>query len=462
MANEVELKAASRRLAEEVKKVIGDDSLSASEKGSKLDKMQEESERIGAELKNVDRAKLLMGGAEAAPEEQHEAPQARSLGEAVVTHDAYKQAMVAKGGRFSFMAEVGTKVQGATSLMGEGTSGTTTPAGLSGYFLSGTAGPAILPNFLPGIVEQRFFPLSIVDLFAGGTTDSPVISYLKENSWTNNAAATNEAATMPLSTDTIGRVQEQVGKVTNMHKLTDEMIADAAQYTSFLNNRLLLGVHRQEEVQVLAGGGYPGVNGLLARSSSFTNASPSASGGTDTSVAFPTAGTPGAGEQGATIASLAYGRSIKLATGTGAPDAGTIADGLFAAITDIRFNSFTEPDAFVVNPYDWQNIRLGKDKQGQYLGGSFFGADYGNPQNAGESLWGKKAVVTPAIPQGYILTGSFRENGQVFRRQGLTVEMSNSNGTDFEQGLISVRATSRLALAVYRPGAFQLAKLVTV
>lgn len=468
MATDVELKSAARRLGDEVKGVLADTDLTAAEKGERLDRMQAESERIGAELKNLERARALMSGVGAADEQKPEAEQAqvaRSLGEEVLTSKAYQNAVDAKraDSKFQFHHFIdGMKTQGASNMLGENATGTTPGAGIgSNYFLAGNAGPSILPNFLPGIVDQRFFPLTLADLFAQGATDSPVISYLKETAWSNNSAATGEGATMPYSTDSIARVQEQVGKVTNMLKITDEMLQDAAQYVSFLNNRLILGVQRQEEVQLAAGAGYPGVNGLLARTSGFTVAPGVAAGGVAISggLTFPASGTAGAGEIGATVATITYGRE------SGTPNtpatALQIADGLYGAITDIRFAGFCEPDAIVVNPFDWQTIRLGKDAQNQYLGGSFFGADYGNPQNAGESLWGKKVVISPVIPQGYILVGSFQENGQIFRSKGITVEMTNSNGTDFEQGLVSVRGTTRLALAIYRPQAFELVKLST-
>jgi hypothetical protein len=53
------------------------------------------------------------------------------------------------------------------------------------------------------------------------------------------------------------------------------------------------------------------------------------------------------------------------------------------AITDIRVTYFFEPDAMVLNPTDWTTIRLAKDANGQYLGGSFFGTNYGIGANSG-------------------------------------------------------------------------------
>ncbi|WP_223274048.1 hypothetical protein, partial [Nocardia cerradoensis] len=84
-----------------------------------------------------------------------------------------------------------------------------------------------------------------------------------------------------------------------------EILRDAPFLFNFLQSRLIEGIQRQEEVQLLAGGGYPGVNGLLTRSSGFTASSGTgATSATGTNIVFPTAGTPGAGATGATISSL--------------------------------------------------------------------------------------------------------------------------------------------------------------
>ena len=130
-------------------------------------------------------------------------------------------------------------------------------------------------------------------------------------------------------------------------------------------------------------------------------------------------------------------------------------EGIFNQITALRSSSFVEPDAVVIHPTDWQTIRLGKDTANQYYGGGPFTGAYGNsgPSNVSE-LWGLKTVVTTAIAQGTALVGGFQECGQVFRRQGITLEMTNSNVDDFVNNLITLRAEERLALAVYRPAGF--------
>ena len=101
---------------------------------------------------------------------------------------------------------------------------------------------------------------------------------------------------------------------------------------------------------------------------------------------------------------------------------------------------------------DFQTIRLGKDTAGQYFGGGPFTGAYGNsgPSNVA-NIWGLKTVVTTAIAQGTVLVGGFQESAQIFRRQGITLEMTNSNVDDFVNNLLTLRAEERLAVACYRP-----------
>jgi HK97 family phage major capsid protein len=109
-----------------------------------------------------------------------------------------------------------------------------------------------------------------------------------------------------------------------------------------------------------------------------------------------------------------------------------------------------------MNPLDWAVLRLQKDANKQYFAGGPFTGAYGQngPFNSVDTLWGKPVIQTPSIAQGTAAVGGFRECGQIFRRQGITVEMTNTNQDDFINNLITVRAYERLALAVYRPNGF--------
>ncbi len=409
MSAVIEAKSAIRRLAGKANEIVTDPARSADEKNVALDQLETEMKGHYSTLAVHQRALDLIGAGETAPEEKAAGPadlSTKSLGEQIVASDTYASAVNHKGSRFVAAMELGTKAPAAVITEG------TTPVG---GFLNGNAGAIATPTFLPGIVPMLFQQLLVAELFAQGTTDSPLISYVKETTWNDNSAAVAEGALKPLSDDAFGRTAEQVGKIANTMKMTDEMVQDVPQAVSFLNGRLVFGVQRQEEVQLISGTGYPGVTGLLSR----TGLSP----------------------------------AIVAATATTTPTQAL--DAIYQQVTYIRTHQFMEPDACLINPVDWQNIRLAKDKNNQYYAGGPFTGAYGNGGFSNvDSLWGLRMVQTTAAPLNAPIVGAFRQGGQIFRRQGITVEMTNSNEDDFRRNLIAVRAEERLALAIYRPGAF--------
>lgn len=339
------------------------------------------------------------------------------------------------------------------------------------YFLGGTAGPAIEPEFIPGVVEMRFYPTVIESLFPALPVSSPVVSYVSETGWTNNAAAVGEAQTKPTSGHQLQRYTEQVGKVANLERTTDEMIQDAAYVWALFQRRLVMGVQRRTEVELLAGTGYPGVNGLLGRSASFTQ--PQNVGALSNVPIPPNIGGPfGTGMGSAElVSSVTPGRAIpNSTTGSNAPSGSDIGVGILNMIVDLRTLTFFEPDAIVMNPQDYLTLRLAQDKNGQFYGGSFWGRDYGYPNDQAQigagavdtfSIWGKKLVTSPVIPPGLILVGDFADAGAVLRLGGLRVDVTNLNGTDFEQNMWTARAEARVGLLIERPYLFELGVLTT-
>lgn len=275
---------------------------------------------------------------------------------------------------------------------------------------AGSAGNLIQPDVQPGILPLLFRRLTVADLMPNGGTTSNTVRYLKETTATNAAAIVAEGDSKPESTLEFDLVDEPVRKIATLLPVTDEMLEDVAQIRGYIDNRLRLFVQLSEEDQLLNGDGTPpNLTGLLNRS----------------------------------------GIQTAEAVGTG-----TVADAVFKAITDIRANAFLEPDGIVINPTDWQTAKLEKDLNNQYYGGGPFTGPYGVNGIAGDNYWGLRAVVTPAIAQGTALVGAFATAAQVFRRNGITVEASNSHSTFFAENKTAIRAEERLALAVYRPAAF--------
>jgi HK97 family phage major capsid protein len=132
----------------------------------------------------------------------------------------------------------------------------------------------------------------------------------------------------------------------------------------------------------------------------------------------------------------------------------TLPDAIMKAITKIRALAYFEPTGIVVNSQDWSNLVLMKDKAGQYYGAGPFMGPYGQMMKSSHSMWGIPIILTTLIAQGTILVGAFNQGASIFRRMGMTLEVSNSDASDFQYGRMAVRCTTRLALAVYRPLSF--------
>lgn len=479
--NTAQLKARGRELAEKIAEVNASDKTEA-EKSVALDAIKVDWDAHMLAVKNSELASEMaskLGPVDAANPETKGAgddlPQLevrglgairKELGAALLKHPKYLEAIKSlddfNGVKKEFDFTFNVEAKDATStgnLMGEGLYGATGPtaAGQS-PFLPGAFGQGIMPQWLPGIVEQLFYQLRFADLITSIPVTSPDLSYLTESVNVNNANAVAENGAYPFSSEEFARVYEQIGKIANAATLTDEVVKDAPQLFSFVQGRLLEGIQRQEEVQLLAGGGYPGVNGLLNRSTGFVKPQTVAA---VSNVKFPANGETGAGVAQQTIASLTYGRQIA-GTATGVyPDAVTIAEGIFQSLVDIQLSVFQTPTAIVMHPRDWAIVRLGKDQNKQYFGGSFFGGNYGGRMDASKSLWNIPVVTSQSIPQGSVLVGYFDASTiQTARREGVSMQMTNTNGTDFVNGRITVRAEERLGLLVYRPSAFELIQLV--
>ncbi|NNC10691.1 phage major capsid protein [Planctomonas sp. JC2975] len=401
MSAVIEAKRAMAELGTKARQVVNDESLTNAEKKTRLDAYQEELKGYSETIAVHEQAQRLLSGGDAAPEATAPTVERRSFAQQVVESDGYKS-MISKG-----VQGVQIEVKAAATI-DEGIIPT-----FSGG--AGLAGQLVAPQLLPGIVPLKFQPLTIADLLAQGTTSSSSISYVIEAAFQDLTGAVLEKGAIPQLDLTLARRQDNVGKIANIAKPTVEMFQDAEQFQAYLQNRMVFGIQRKEESALLNGNGTaPNVLGILNRSG----------------LATPVV----------TAAGLTAVKAM---------------EGIFNQITALRAVSFVEPDAIVIHPTDWQTIRLGKDSQGQYYAGGPFTGAYGNPGPANvANLWGVKTVITTAIAQGTVLVGGFQESGQVFRRNGITLDMTNSNNNDFETDLVTLKAEERLALAVYRPAGF--------
>ena len=133
-------------------------------------------------------------------------------------------------------------------------------------------------------------------------------------------------------------------------------------------------------------------------------------------------------------------------------------DTLFTAMTSIQTATGYTADAIVINPADYQTLRLSKDSNGQYFGGGFFYGAYASGTGVQQQpgIWGLPTVVTSAVAKGTAYVGAFKAAGSVVTKSGsgLRVEVTNANEDDFTHNLVTVRIEERLALAIRVPSAF--------
>lgn len=334
--------------------------------------------------------------------------QVKTIGQQFVESANYKSIKEKRGGRFdSGLVEFATK---GTLLEGSGSPG----SGTGGAFLT-------TPQVVPGVVNKLFQRLSVNALLPQGQTNGNTVRYIVEGTATSGAAGVAEGGAKPQSTLALSTTDESVKKLATSLVVSDEMLEDDAQVASYINGRLSLFVQIKRENSLVRGAGTNDLVGIMDSA-----------------------------------------RGINIYAGGTA--AGNKAVQLFKALNGTRGSSFLEPDAIIIHPTDWQEIRLLTDSAGQFFGGGPFQGPYGSGQNVAASgqvtgaddyLWTKPVVVTTALGNaGTALVGCFSQAAQVFNRSGISVEATNSHDDYFLNNLVAIRAEERLALAVYRPAAF--------
>jgi HK97 family phage major capsid protein len=271
---------------------------------------------------------------------------------------------------------------------------------------AGNVGAAIEPNRLPGMLripDRRFF---LRDLIAPGRTDRPLITYVKETGYVNNAAPVAEGARKPESSISLTTVNQTVTKLATFMKASTEILADLPMLQSLIDYRLRFMLRFREEAQMLNGSGVGNnLNGIYTQATAYVKP-----------------------------------------TGANLPTNMTTIDLLRLALLQSELAEFPA-DGLVLNPIDWANIELTKDSTGQYL--------IGNPQGTLDAtLWRRPVVQTQAMTVGNFLAGAFQLGAQVFDRQDAAVVIATENEDDFVNNLVTILIEERLGMAVYRPEAF--------
>lgn len=293
-------------------------------------------------------------------------------------------------------------------------------AGFTSSDLSGvnvTVNSQILP-----LGTQR---LTILDVIGAGSIATGSYKYARENSFGTvdgvavaagampRAKAVGERGLKPLWEPDLTVETANVCKVAITAKVPDEFLADFPSAMTYIDGRMPFMVDTETEFEVLYG---DGLNDTLK---GIFN-----TGGVQTRVIEAT-------------------------------NDRTVGDSLKKGLTDVEVNAQFEPDFYGFHPYDWETASLLKDAQGRYLMGGPFYIPLGDGLFVERyTLWGKPVVKSTAIAYGFPICGAGKIGAAALMREGMRIEMTNSNEDDFRKNLVCLRAEHRLALPVYRPVAF--------
>lgn len=264
-----------------------------------------------------------------------------------------------------------------------------------------------------GVRPVRENPV-VGDLISWGSTNAQMIEYLEypANMLEGSAGFVNEGGSKPQVhiKEPVWR-NDPVREVAVHWRMTDDMAEDLAFVVSEINDQLVYNFADVEASAILRGNGTaPNLLGILNRS------------------------------------------GIQHAKAGANP--AEMADNLFKALQSVQTASGTPADGIVINPVDYQNLRLMKDSNGQYFAGGIFNTNYGSQGLQWQPpLWGVKTVVSNSAEVGKPIVGAWKL-AKGYRKGGLKVESTNSHLDDFTNDRITLRMREKIGLAVRRPSGF--------
>lgn len=261
----------------------------------------------------------------------------------------------------------------------------------------------------PGVVGGAFREFTLEALLNSLPTTSNAVDYVRENVFTNAAAETAEAGDKPESSVTTTLVTQPVATVAHWIKISSQLASDNAALAAYINTRMVYGVNLRVENQIING------NGTAPNISGFTDS------GNFTAHGYTAASLTALG--------LANNRF----------------DLIGKMLGDCQVADYPA-DAIVLNPADWWTMRLAKDSQGRYI--------LGDPGSVvPPSLFGVPVVASNAMTADTVMVASLAQAATFYNREGVMLDMSESDADNFTKNLVTIRAERRCMLAVERPAA---------
>jgi len=255
----------------------------------------------------------------------------------------------------------------------------------------------VAPDRKAAIVPGAEQMLTIEDLLVSLPTSSNAIEYTRESSFTNNAAEVLEGVALPETDIAFELKNMPVSTVGHFTKISRQLASDAPALAAYINFRMTYGVNLRVETQLGAGDGVgANISGLMDTGNYTAHG----------------------------IANAALGSVLKKHV-------------LIRKVIAILRNSGYKADAVMLNPIDYGDMQI----------------EEGTTANIKGLSLNVPVVESTAVAQDTFLVGAFQQAATVHNREGITVELSESDSDNFTKNLITVRAERRLGLTVEVPAA---------
>ena len=277
-----------------------------------------------------------------------------------------------------------------------------------------------------GVYGAPVQPPVFLDLFNIQAVDKLKFDWLLQTTRSMAATGVAEAAAAPAS-DFVWTTQNvSLKRIRHITVVTDDILSSEMMLGTLIEQEMISGVREEASTQVLRGTTTNSVSGLIGRAGINTASSGAFSG---------------------------Y---------TGAEILDACEEGLREVLTVGR----AQPEAVAVHPTVWGTVKTTKIAEDTQAGSSTLQSTnynqyaYHNPFSPFPmTLWGTPVRETtefavPAASTTWGVVGAFRRHSFVPRMGGITLETTDSHGTQFASWQTTMRAGAYMDLVVTRPSAF--------
>ena len=255
----------------------------------------------------------------------------------------------------------------------------------------------VAPDRKAAIVPGAAKELTLEDLLISIPTTSNAIEYTREASFVNNAAEVAEGGAKPETTITFALETMPVATIAHWTKISRQLADDAPALAAYINFRMTYGVNERADAQIGSGDGVgSNISGLLNAANYTAHG----------------------------IADAGLGSVLKKHV-------------LIRKVVALLRNAGYRADAVLLNPVDYADMEI----------------EAGTTANVSGVSLGVPVVESTAVSQDEFLVGAFQQAATIHNRQGVVVELSESDSDNFTKNLVTVRAERRLALTVEVPAA---------